>query len=199
MIIILLHRLLNGIFYLVYTDVKTLDGAFKDTHNYLVTTTDINGEWSNPIHLNSSGFDPSFFHDEDGRKWLVNMLWDYRIDYNSFAGFVLQEYSVNERKLIGKSKNIFKGTVLGKTEGPHLYKHNGYYYLMTAEGDTGLNHAVTMARVREIEGPYEVDPCNQIPTSSHDETLDLKKLVMVVSSKHRTANGILRICAVGLC
>lgn len=165
----------KGVFYLIYTDVKTLDGAFKDTHNYLVTAADINGEWSEPIYLNSSGFDPSLFHDDDGRKWLVNMLWDPRAGRNRFAGIVLQEYSVEEKKLIGKPKNIFKGSPLGVTEGPHLYKHKGYYYLMTAEGGTGLNHAVTMARSKNIDGPYEIDPANPILTSRHDPLLALQK------------------------
>ncbi len=165
----------NGVFYLVYTDTKTLDGAFKDTHNYLVTATDIHGEWSEPIYLNSSGFDPSLFHDRDGRKWLVNMLWDYRLGKNKFAGIVLQEYSMEEQKLIGKAKNIFKGSELGSTEGPHLYKHNGYYYLMVAEGGTWLNHAVTMARSKNIDGPYELDPANPILTSRHDPLLVLQR------------------------
>jgi xylan 1,4-beta-xylosidase len=165
----------NGIFYLIYTDVKSLDGVFKDTHNYLVTATDINGEWSEPIYLNSSGFDPSLFQDDDGRKWLVNMLWDYRAGRNKFAGIALQEYSVEEKRLIGKPKNIFKGSSLGFTEGPHLYKHNDYYYLMTAEGGTGLNHAVTMARSKNIDGPYEIDPANPILTSRHDPLLTLQK------------------------
>lgn len=165
----------DGIFYLIYTDVKSLDGAFKDTHNYLVTATDINGEWSEPIYLNSSGFDPSLFHDDDGKKWFVNMLWDPRVGKNRFAGIVLQEYSIEEKKLIGKTKNIFKGSDLGVTEGPHLYKLKGYYYLMTAEGGTGLNHAVTMARSKNIDGPYEIDPQNPILTSRHNPLLTLQK------------------------
>ncbi|AIQ70317.1 glycoside hydrolase family 43 protein [Paenibacillus graminis] len=166
----------EGVFYLIYTDAKSVDGwGFKDTHNYLVTATDLTGKWSEPIYLNSSGFDPSLFHDDDGRKWLVNMLWDYRSVRNLFAGIVLQEYSMKEKKLVGNPVNIFMGSELGITEGPHLYKHNGYYYLMTAEGGTGLHHAVTMARSINIEGPYELDPANPILTSRHDPTLLLQK------------------------
>lgn len=97
----------NGLFYLIYTDVKSRLGVFKDTHNYLVTAKSIEGPWSSPVYLNSSGFDPSLFHDEDGRKWLVNMLWDHRAKHNSFGGIVLQEYSIQQRKLIGERKNIF--------------------------------------------------------------------------------------------
>ena len=127
----------DGLFHLIYTDVKrygrpTVGGAsgasLRDFHNYLVTSPTIDGEWSDPVYLNSSGFDPSLFHDEDGRKYLVNMLWDYRPGQNRFAGIVLQEYSPNARRLVGERKMIFKGTSLGLTEAPHLYKRNGYYY-----------------------------------------------------------------------
>jgi xylan 1,4-beta-xylosidase len=161
----------DGKFWLIYTDVKrygrtsgggTAGASLRDFHNYLVTADTINGEWSDPVYINSSGFDPSLFHDDDGRKWYVNQLWDFRPGNNRFAGIVLQEYSVAERMLLGKRINIFKGTPLGFTEAPHLYKRNGWYYLITAEGGTGWNHAVTMCRSRKIEGPYELHPDSYI-------------------------------------
>jgi xylan 1,4-beta-xylosidase len=164
----------DGLFWLVYTDVKrygrtTVGGAagasLRDFHNYVVTSVRIDGEWSDPVPLNSSGFDPSLFHDEDGRKYLVNMLWDHRPGRNRFAGIVLQEYSVAERALVGTRANIFAGTVLGLTEAPHLYKRNGYYYLLTAEGGTGWGHAVTLARSRRLTGPYEPHPGGPVLTS----------------------------------
>lgn len=161
-------------FHLIYTDVKrygrtTVGGAsgasLRDFHNYLVTCDTIDGDWSDPIHLNSSGFDPSLFHDEDGRKWLLNMLWDHRPGRNRFAGIVLQEYSPAEQRLVGERVNIFPGTPLGLTEAPHLYKRDGWYYLLTAEGGTGWNHAVTMARSRSLTGPYELHPDTTILSS----------------------------------
>src|SRR5690606_26757878 len=115
-------------------------------------------EWSDPVYLNSSGFDPSLFHDDDGRKYLANMLWDYRPGRNRFAGIVLQEYSVAERRLVGERTNIFKGSTLALTEGPHIYKRDGWYYLLTAEGGTNWHHAVLVARSRNLLGPYEMDP-----------------------------------------
>ncbi|HMH65138.1 MAG TPA: glycoside hydrolase family 43 protein, partial [Rhizomicrobium sp.] len=118
----------------------------------------IDGEWSDPAYINSSGFDPSLFHDDDGKKWFVNMLWDHRPGQNRFAGIVAQEYSPADKKLIGERVNIFKGTPLGLTEAPHLYKRDGFYYLLTAEGGTAWNHAVTMARSRNLLGPYELHP-----------------------------------------
>jgi xylan 1,4-beta-xylosidase len=158
----------DGQFWLIYTDVKrygrtssagSAGGAsMRDFHNYLVTCDTIDGEWSDPVYLNSSGFDPSLFHDDDDRKWLVNQLWDHRPGNNRFAGIVLQEYSVHSEKLIGERVNIFKGTRLGLTEAPHLYKRNEFYYLITAEGGTGWGHTVTMARSRNIDGPYELHP-----------------------------------------
>ena len=165
-------------FFLIYTDVKhwgNLREPFKDTHNYLVTAENIEGPWSDPIYLNSSGFDPSLFHDDDGRKWLLNMLWDWRNGKNHFAGIVLQEYDTVQQKLVGPVRNIFKGSSLGLTEGPHLYKRDGFYHLMVAEGGTGYNHAVTMARSRSINGPYELAPSSPLLTSKDHPELPLQK------------------------
>jgi xylan 1,4-beta-xylosidase len=147
----------------------------RDFHNYLVTSATIDGEWSDPVYLNSSGFDPSLFHDEDGRKYLLNMLWDHRPGQNRFAGIVLQEYSVKEGSLIGARQLIFAGTPLGLTEAPHLYKRNGYYYLLTAEGGTGWNHAVTMARSITLTGPYELHPDVYILSSRNRPDVELQR------------------------
>lgn len=165
----------KGTFYLIFTDVKSHIGSFKDTHNYVVTAQHIQGPWSEPYYLNSSGFDPSLFHDDDGRKWFVNMVWDHRKNKNSFGGILLQEYSEDEHRLVGPIHNIFRGTKLGLTEAPHLYKREGFYYLMTAEGGTRLGHAVTMARSASIYGPYEVDPQNPMLTSFQKPELELQK------------------------
>ena len=135
----------DGKFWLIYTDVKRLDGNFKDAHNYLVTAENIEGPWSDPVYLNSSGFDPSLFHDADGRKYLVNVVWNHLATMGNantrgasfFGGILLQEYSVEEERLVGEITNIFAGSDLGLTEAPHLMQRNGYYYLITAEGGTG--------------------------------------------------------------
>lgn len=152
-------------FWLVYTDVKRKDGSFKDTHNYIVTAPSIEGPWSDAVYVNSSGFDPSLFHDDDGRKWFINMHQDHRRRPKSFAGIVLQEWDHASGKLIGPRKNIFLGTELDLVEGPHLYKRNGWYYLLTAEGGTAYEHACTLARSRDIWGPYELHPQKYILTS----------------------------------
>ncbi len=165
----------DGTFYLIYTDVKTHRTIYKDAHNYLVTANDICGEWSEPIYLNSSGFDASLFHDDDGKKWLVNMIWDHRKGKHPFKGILLQEYSPEQKKLVGPVKNIFHGSEIRMVEGPHLYKRNGYYYLMTAEGGTVHRHSVTMARSKDIDGPYEIDPENPVLTSFNNVKLELQR------------------------
>jgi xylan 1,4-beta-xylosidase len=152
-------------FWLVYTDVKRKDGSFKDAHNYIVTADRIEGPWSDPIYVNSSGFDPSLFHDDDGRKWFVNMMWDHRTRPLKFAGIALQEFDPKAGKLVGPRTNIYQGTDLKLVEGPHLYKRNGWYYLLTAEGGTAYQHACTFARSRTIDGQYETHPDKYILTS----------------------------------
>jgi xylan 1,4-beta-xylosidase len=164
----------DGTFYLMYTIVYNRLGAFKDVHNFLVTAPAITGPWSERIYLNSSGFDPSLFHDDDGRKWMVNMLWDHRPDHARFAGTVLQEYSPAQRRLVGPIVNICHKPPL-IIEGPNLYKHNGYYYLMLAEGGTDWNHGISMARSRNVTGPYELDPQPLVLTSRKSPGVALQK------------------------
>ncbi|CAG0908894.1 unnamed protein product, partial [Cyprideis torosa] len=154
----------DGKFWLVYTDVKRLDGAFKDAPNYITCCDKIDGDWSDPWFVNASGFDPTLFHDDDGRKWFANVQWNHRGQgtganpaHDSFDGILLQEWSP-DRGLLGPVKSIYAGTKRGLTEAPHLFKRNGYYYLTTAEGGTGYQHAVTLSRSRDIWGPYEDHP-----------------------------------------
>lgn len=158
----------NGTFYLIYTNVRN-SRRMKDAPNFLVTATDICGEWSDPVYLNCSGFDPSLFHDDDGRKWLVNMKWGTLHDRNPFAGILLQEYDPEQKKLVGEIKNICYGSDIAFSEGPHLYKKHGYYYLMLAEGGTSYNHAVSLFRSQTIDGDYELHPQNPIVTGNTDD------------------------------
>ncbi|MCR5502117.1 MAG: glycoside hydrolase family 43 protein [Lachnospiraceae bacterium] len=150
-------------FYLAYTDVRTKKW-FYNTHNYLIYADDIRGEWSDPVYLNSVGFDPSVFHDDDGRKYLINML-------NGFKGITIQELDARTLKPAGGSVKIFEGTGIGCTEGPHIHKRDGYYYLIMAEGGTGYDHCVSVARSRNLLGPYTAHPDNPVLTSDPAGTL----------------------------
>jgi xylan 1,4-beta-xylosidase len=103
------------------------------------------------------------------------MLWDHRPGRNRFAGIVLQEYSVAQRELIGERRLIFAGTPIGFTEGAHLYRRNGFYYLLTAEGGTGWGHAVTLARSPNIYGPYELHPDVHILSARSRPDVELQR------------------------
>ncbi len=166
----------DGLFHLIYTDVKYWKrDPYKIAYNYLVTAPSIEGPWSDPVFLNSSGFDPSLFHDDDGRKWLVNMEWDHRKQNNRFSGILLQEFCPDTRSLIGPVKKIYLGTDRGLVEGPHLYKRDGWYYLLTAEGGTEYSHACTLARSRNIDGPYETHPQKHLLSSYGHPEAPLQK------------------------
>ena len=164
----------DGRFWLIYTDVKrygttTVNGAkgasLRDFPNLVVTSETVDGPWSDAVHLNSSGFDPALFHDDDGRSWMLNMLWDHRPGRGRFAGIQVQELDRDAMRLLGEPHLIFTGTDLGFTEGPHLYKRDGFYHLLVAEGGTGWNHAVVMARSRSLLGPYDVHPDRAVLTA----------------------------------
>ncbi len=157
----------GGYFYLVFTNVKSWsDGPFKDTPNFVTRSRNIEGPWSTPVYLNSSGFDPSLFHDADGKKYIVNMEWDYREDGpGHFTGILLTEINPDTFECIGEARKIFTGSERGLTEGPHLYQRGGYYYLLTAEGGTSYDHAVTAARSKHIGGPYELHPNTHLISS----------------------------------
>jgi xylan 1,4-beta-xylosidase len=152
----------KGTYYVLYT-IVTGQFPFNGCMNYLITSKDINGPWSDPVFLNATGFDPSLFFDDDGRVWYLNMTLDF-YQPQITGGISMQELDLKTLKLRGKSAIIFKGTCFG-TEGPRIYRHNGNYYLVTAEGGTDWGHKVTIARSRNISGPYELDPLNPLLTS----------------------------------
>lgn len=167
----------DGLFWLIYTNVRSWNsGPWKDTPNYLTTAPSIEGPWSDPIYLNSSGFDPSLFHDIDGNKWLVSMEWDWRqTGAHQFSGILLQEYCTTEKKLIGDVLKIYEGSEIGLVEGPHIYLRNGWYYVFAAEGGTSYEHAMTVGRSKNLFGPYEFHPHNPFLTSYGHPEIALQK------------------------
>lgn len=142
--------------YLVYTNVRER-GPMMQNENYLVTTKDINGEWSEPVYLNSLGFDPSMFHDEDGRKWLISLDNHYR-ENRRFNGLYIQEYDPLQKKLVGEIAKLYTEPQNELVEGSHLYRFNGMYYLLKAQGGTGFNHSAQLSRSKNMTGPWEDCP-----------------------------------------
>lgn len=152
----------DGLFWLIYTDVKVVNGAFKDCTNYLITAPSIEGPWSDPYRLDGVGFDASLFHDDDGRKYLVQQTWDYREWHHPFNGITLTELNTETMKLMPETaRRIWAGTAVKVTEGPHIYKKDGYYYLFAAEGGTMWEHQESVARSRTLDADsFEVMPNN---------------------------------------
>lgn len=150
----------SGCFWLTYTVAKQIDGIFKDVENYVVTAEDVRGPWSDPVFVNASGFDPGFYH-EDGRHYVVNPQWDPRPlpGHHRFNGLIMQEFSL-EKGLVGPARTVLgnEDAVNWLREGPHVMRHDGWYYIACAEGGTGRRHRIRMARSRDLWGPYEVCP-----------------------------------------
>lgn len=156
----------EDLFYIVYGIMNSMNARYFDVDNYLITSKDIKGEWSEPVYLHSSGFDASIFHDDDGKKWITSLDWETREGYEKPGVICLVEYCTKKKEIVGYPKRIWSGGAdRGCIEAPHITKRGDYYYIMCAEGGTGYGHSVTMGRAKNIWGPYEKDSMNPIVTS----------------------------------
>jgi alpha-N-arabinofuranosidase len=156
----------NGTFYVINTLV---DGQ-GEKGNFIVTATDPAGPWSQPHWVEGApGIDPSLLFENDGRVWYVGNHHVFENYYRGHCEIWLQELDLTTMQLVGERFVLWDGALQGAmyAEAPHLYKINERYYLMIAEGGTGHNHAVTIARSDTITGPYEVNPRNPILTHRH--------------------------------
>ncbi|MDC6364768.1 MULTISPECIES: glycoside hydrolase family 43 protein [Flavobacteriaceae] len=155
----------NGVYYVVCTNV-----GYKG--NFVVTTTDPKGPWSDPYWLPElSGIDPSIFFDEDGKSYIVfnSEAPNNEAMYYGHRTIKLVEFDIESLKVISEPKIIVNGgTDLSKEpiwiEGPHLYKKDGWYYLMCAEGGTEWNHSEVIFRSKSVNGPFESFENNPILT-----------------------------------
>lgn len=154
-------------FYLTYSVMHNIDGVYKDLRNYLVIADQVDGEWSKPVYIGSQGFDPSIFKDDDGKYYILSQNWDYRRTYThqAFNGILLQEYDPEKKCIVGDAHVIWQGTPQGGAEGPSIFKRNGYYYLLSANGGSGRHHVVAVARSKKVLGPYELAPQVNLVTS----------------------------------
>ena len=150
----------EGIFYMITTNVN--HGG-----NFLVTAKRPEGPWSAPHWIEGAeGIDPSLFWDDDGRAYYTGTTWARPGEKQMIW---LSEIDLEKFVLVGEKTKIWGGVMEGSEcpEGPHLYKVNGYYYLMIAEGGTEHFHSETIARAKEITGPYESYRGNPILTQRH--------------------------------
>jgi len=153
----------KGKFYVITTNVRQCG-------NFYVTAERPEGPWSEPIILPAEGIDPTIFF--EGEKAYYLGTREKTPDISQYYGdneIWLQELDLDKGELIGEKHVLWEGAMRGVEwpEGPHLYKIGDYYYLMIAEGGTGLNHSITVARSKKLFGPYEGNPRNPIITHRH--------------------------------
>jgi alpha-N-arabinofuranosidase len=140
--------------------------------NFVVTARDPAGPWSDPVWLPDlvNGIDPSMFVDDDGRAYVLNNgPPDGPAQYEGHRAIWIQEFDRRTLATIGPRKVLVNGGIdLAKRpiwiEGPHLFKHEGWYYLSCAEGGTGPQHSQVILRSRSPWGPFVAGPNNPILT-----------------------------------
>lgn len=154
----------NGVFYVICTNV-----SFGG--NFIVTATDPAGPWSEPHYIEGAdGIDPSLFFDDDGKCYYIGTHPNPEgCKYDGDWYIYIRELDIENFKFVGEAHNVWNGAMKNVIwpEGPHLYKIGEYYYIMHAEGGTGPSHAISVARSKEIYGPYENNPNNPILTHRH--------------------------------
>ena len=157
----------DGVFYMITTLVDR--GG-----NFYVTATDPKGPWSDPVWLKEiDGIDPSFFFDDDGKAYILNNGPPEGTPlYDGHRAIWMQEYDLDAKRLIGPRHVIVNGGVdLSKKpiwiEAPHIFKRNGTYYLICAEGGTADQHSEVVFRSASVHGPYVPYSGNPILTQRH--------------------------------
>ena len=160
----------KGVYYIISTNVYyDAEKNKADMVNFIITANNPAGPWSDPIHIEGApGIDPDLFFDDNGRVWYVGNQAPENPSFDGEGEIWLQELDLNEYSLIGERHLLWRGACGGVwAEGPHMYKKDGKYYLIIAEGGTSFNHAVMVAMSKNIEGPYISNPRNPILTSRH--------------------------------
>lgn len=138
----------EGTYYIITTNVD--HGG-----NFVITAQDPKGPWSVPHYLGDAaeGIDPSLFFDEDGKCYYVGTRPNPSgVRHNGDWEIWIEELDLHAMCLKGAGTAVWKGALKDCIwpEGPHLYKKDGWYYLMIAEGGTGPEHSISIARSRSL-------------------------------------------------
>jgi alpha-N-arabinofuranosidase len=160
----------DGLFYIITTNVYS-PGPQQPTEmiNFIITAEQVEGPWSNPhIIEGAPGIDPDIIFD-DGKVWYVGTHVPEKPNFNGEGEIWLQELDLDDWSLKGERYFLWRGALYYGTwaEGPHIYKRNGFYYLLIAEGGTSLEHAVMVSVSDNVKGPYVPNARNPILTSRH--------------------------------
>ena len=145
----------SGTFYMITTDIGR--GTF------LLTTKDIEKDWSDPIFISTEGYDPSLFFDDDGSCYMQITMSD-----DNGLGIYQVPIDVSNGKLLDSLHLLWRGTGGRDPEGPHIFKREKYYYLNIAEGGTREGHMITLARSTSLYGPFDSCPDNPVITNREE-------------------------------
>ena len=153
----------DGLFWIVNTCIECGD-------NFVITARDPAGPWSDPAWLDFGGIDPSLYFEDDGTAWIVyNDAPPGEPRYEGHRALWLQQFDPVRMQVMPGRTLLVDGGVDPSTnpiwaEGPHIYKIDGWYYLLTAEGGTAEQHSQTIYRSDTLQGPYRPGPFNPILT-----------------------------------
>jgi len=160
----------DGLFYIITTNVYSPEPQQPtEMINFIITAEQVEGPWSNPhIIEGAPGIDPDIIFD-DGKVWYVGTHVPEKPNFNGEGEIWLQELDLDDWSLKGERYFLWRGALYYGVwaEGPHIYKRNGFYYLLIAEGGTSLDHAVMVSVSDNIKGPYVPNARNPILTSRH--------------------------------
>lgn len=159
----------NDTFYMITTQFAGGIG------NMVVKTKDPAKGWSEVQKLNFDGIDPSIFFDDDGKAYIVHNDAPPQgtEQYSGHRVIKIWDYDLEKDQVVaGSDKIIVNGGVdLSQKpiwiEGPHIYKKNGKYYLMCAEGGTGGNHSEVIFMADSPKGPFVPAKNNPILTQRY--------------------------------
>lgn len=172
----------DGLFYVTCTLVDK--GG-----NFVATATNPAGPWSNPVWIPEiNGIDPSPFFDDDGKAYIVynSIPPDDKPLYDGHRTIRMYEFDIKTMKVVGGEGLLVNGGAdLSRNpiwiEGPHIFKKDGHYYLICAEGGTADQHSEVVFRSKDVWGPYDPYEKNPILTQRH---LDVGRKIPVTTTGH---------------
>lgn len=179
----------KGVYYIICT-------LIDKGGNFVITANDPRGPWSNPTWLKEvNGIDPSLYFDDNGKAYvLFNSIPPNNIPaHDGHRTIRMFEFDEANLKVTGEEKLLINGgTDMAKKpvwiEGPHIFKKDGWYYMICAEGGTGYNHSEVVFRSKAVDGPYiayeknpiltqrQLDPArkNPVTTTGHADFVETK-------------------------
>ncbi|KAF9895301.1 hypothetical protein FE257_000205 [Aspergillus nanangensis] len=167
---------INGVFYMTSMAMWGSDPSYRTWPRIFWRSSLDLHTWSDVVWAEPYGIDPHLYRDPvSGKDYLT--LMGVQNGYESWFGISQCEVNLDSGKCKGPYRNIWNGTLpmdaKARPEGPKLFRKDGYYYLLVAEGGTGVTHRATIARSKSPEGPWEGAPTNPLIFNGADTNLTI--------------------------